>query len=41
MKKENFIEFLASVSPQEINKFIEDKGKERRLRPIIIRIKEN
>ena len=32
MEKSKFIEFLASVSPQEINKYIEEKGKERRLK---------
>lgn len=40
MEKSKFIEFLASVSPQEINKYIEEKGKERRLKIVYKRIKK-
>ena len=31
IEKDDFIQFLASSSPEEINKFIEEKGKPRKL----------
>ena len=40
MEKSKFIEFLESVSPQEINKYKEEKGKERRLKIVYKRIKK-
>lgn len=31
VSKKNFIDFLASMTPVEINKFIEEKGKPKRM----------
>lgn len=38
MTKENFIEFLKLATPQEINKYIEEKGKQPRLRKVYVNI---
>lgn len=36
IKKENFIEFLANSSPEEVNRYIAEKGKPPRLiEPVI------
>lgn len=41
IKKEDFIEFLASASPDEVNKFIYEKGKPPKLiEPMIFFKKE-
>lgn len=31
MKKEDFIDFLASATPEEINNYIQEKGKPRKV----------
>lgn len=31
VSKDNFIDFLASASPEEVNRFITEKGKPRKL----------
>lgn len=31
MNKENFLEFMASSTPEEINNYIQEKGKPRKL----------
>ena len=40
MRKSEFVKFLSSATPQEINKYIEEKGKERRLKIAYKRIKK-
>jgi len=36
LKKDNFIERLKNITPEQINKIIEDKGKKpKKIRPII------
>ena len=38
MDKDNFIEFLQLSTPQEINKYIEDKGKPAKLKKVYVNI---
>lgn len=40
MKKSEFLELLLSLSPEEINKIIQEKGKEPKLVRGVIYIKE-
>lgn len=37
MQRENFIQFLQLSTPEELNKRIEEKGKEPRLKQVYVR----
>lgn len=40
MSKESFIEKLTKITPQELNKIIEEKGKKPRLRDLFVESKK-
>lgn len=41
MTKEHFITFIQSLSIEELNKFIKDKGKEPKLRNLVVFLKNS
>lgn len=38
--KKSFIEFVSNSSPEELNKFISEKGKKSKMKKIMVRIKK-
>lgn len=41
MEKESFLKLITNLSPQELNKLIEEKGKKPRLIPLFRKVEEN
>lgn len=41
MKKEDFLKKITNVTPQQLNKIIEEKGKKPKLIDIFVKVEEN